>query len=176
MMKDNDLKRNASGYYDETPYKAITSPPLPGEIWTHTMHSDYVLILNSNEKFSVVLKLDEKHREGKIPVQIRAKKTSLVMYTDPMKVSYYFHDLLGAYKWTMADVDFAEVRKKVAKAMGLKVIALTGEKPSKLSALADVTVQAPSAETFQIQEYHLPIYHAICLEVERRLFSDSEDR
>ena len=118
-MKDADLKRNASGYYDETPYKAITAPPLPGEIWTHKAHSDYMLILGSNEKFSSVLKLDEKHREGKIPVQIRAKKTCMVMYTDPMKVSYLYHDLLESYKWTMADNDLAEVRKRVAKALGL---------------------------------------------------------
>lgn len=118
-MKDADLKRNASGYYDETPYKAITAPPLPGEVWTHKMHSDYVLILNSNEKFSVVLKMDDKSRDGKIPVKTRAQKACLVMYTDPMKVSYLFNDLLEAYKWTLADVDFAEIRKKVAKAMGL---------------------------------------------------------
>ena len=58
----------------------------------------------------------------------------------------------------------------VAKAMGLKVLALTGEKPSKLSALADVTVQAPSTETFKIQEYHLPIYHALCAMLEAEFF------
>ena len=58
----------------------------------------------------------------------------------------------------------------VAKAMGLKVLALTGEKSSKLSALADVTVQAPSSETFKIQEYHLPIYHALCAMLEAEFF------
>ena len=58
----------------------------------------------------------------------------------------------------------------VAKAMGLKVIALTGEKASKLSALADVTVKAPSSETFKIQEYHLPIYHALCAMLEAEFF------
>lgn len=61
----------------------------------------------------------------------------------------------------------------VARAMGLRVLALTGEKPSKLSALADVTVQAPSAETFKIQEYHLPIYHALCAMLEEEFFGDT---
>ena len=61
----------------------------------------------------------------------------------------------------------------VARAMGLRVLALTGEKPSKLSALADVTVQAPSAETFKIQEYHLPIYHALCAMLEEEFFCDT---
>lgn len=60
-----------------------------------------------------------------------------------------------------------------AKAMGLGVLALTGEKASKLSALADVTVQAPSAETFMIQEYHLPIYHALCAMLEAEFFGDA---
>ena len=113
-MKDADLKRNASGYYDETPYKAITAPPLPGEIWTHKTHSDYVLILASNEKFSVVLKLDDKPREGKIVVYVRGP-----MYTDPMKVSYLYHDLLGAYVRTLPDMDFAGVRQTVDRKLGL---------------------------------------------------------
>ena len=57
-----------------------------------------------------------------------------------------------------------------AKAAGLTVLALTGERDSKLSALADVTVRAPSAETFMIQEYHLPIYHALCAMLEAEFF------
>ena len=66
----------------------------------------------------MVLKLDDKPRDGKIPVRILGKKTNKTMYTDPMKVGYLFHDLRGAYKWTLADVDFAEIRKKVARALG----------------------------------------------------------
>lgn len=57
-----------------------------------------------------------------------------------------------------------------AKAKGLKVIALTGEKESKLSSLADVTIKAPSCETFVVQEYHLPIYHFLCLKLEEEFF------
>ncbi len=59
---------------------------------------------------------------------------------------------------------------KVAKALGLKTIALTGSKDSMLSELADVTIKAPSDITYRVQEYHLPIYHYICQEVEKRLF------
>ena len=61
-----------------------------------------------------------------------------------------------------------------AKAAGLTVLALTGEKDSKLSALADVTVKAPSAETFKIQEYHLPIYHALCAMLEAEFFGEND--
>lgn len=58
----------------------------------------------------------------------------------------------------------------VAKAKGMKVVGLTGAKPSKLSEIADVCIMAPSTETYMIQEYHLPIYHALCLMVEARFF------
>lgn len=61
---------------------------------------------------------------------------------------------------------------KVAKALGLKVISLTGKKESKLSQLSDTTIKAPAVETFKIQEYHLPIYHAICLALENEFYGD----
>ena len=60
---------------------------------------------------------------------------------------------------------------KAAKALGIRGIALTGAKESKLSALATATVRVPSTETFKIQELHLPVYHAICAEVEEYFYS-----
>ena len=59
---------------------------------------------------------------------------------------------------------------KCAKALGLSVISLTGESGGELLDLSDVCVRAPENTTYKIQEYHLPIYHAICLEVEDILF------
>lgn len=60
----------------------------------------------------------------------------------------------------------------VAKAKGMKVIGLTGQKDSKLSELADVTIQAPNTETYMIQELHLPIYHCLCLMLEDYFFGE----
>ena len=57
-----------------------------------------------------------------------------------------------------------------AKAKGMKVIGLTGEKDSKLSEIADICIKAPSKETYMIQEYHLPIYHCLCLMLEDKFF------
>lgn len=59
-----------------------------------------------------------------------------------------------------------------AKAKGMKVIGLTGEKDSKLSELADVCIQAPACETYMIQEYHLPIYHCLSLMLEDKFFGE----
>lgn len=58
----------------------------------------------------------------------------------------------------------------VARALGIKVIGLTGAKGGELAAVADVCVRAPSDETFMIQELHLPIYHCWCLMLEEKFF------
>lgn len=60
---------------------------------------------------------------------------------------------------------------QVAKAKGLKVIAMTGEKDSRLSALADVTIKVPATETFIIQEYHISVYHVLCAMLEGEFFA-----
>ncbi|GHU81638.1 phosphoheptose isomerase [Clostridia bacterium] len=60
----------------------------------------------------------------------------------------------------------------VAKALGVNVVALTGENGGKLKETADISICVPSNITYQIQEYHLPIYHVICLAVENELFGD----
>lgn len=57
-----------------------------------------------------------------------------------------------------------------AKAKGMKVIGLTGQKESKLSEMADVCIRVPETETYMIQELHLPVYHAICLMIEEHGF------
>lgn len=57
-----------------------------------------------------------------------------------------------------------------AKAKGMKVIGLTGKTGGKLNALADVNMIMPCDETYQIQELHLPVYHALCLMLEEYFF------
>ena len=59
---------------------------------------------------------------------------------------------------------------KAAKTKGLRVLALTGENDSKLSEMADVTVQVPAHDTYRVQEYHLPVYHYLCAAVEEEFF------
>ncbi len=59
---------------------------------------------------------------------------------------------------------------KTAKALGIPSIALTGARESALSALCTCTIRVPETETFKVQELHLPVYHALCAEIEERLF------
>ena len=57
-----------------------------------------------------------------------------------------------------------------ARALDMKVIALTGEGGGKLASYADVTIAVPEKETYLIQELHLPIYHCLCLMLEEHFF------
>lgn len=59
-----------------------------------------------------------------------------------------------------------------AKAMGIKTIGMTGVSGGKLRELCDITIRVPETETFRVQELHLPVYHAICAQVEETLFGN----
>jgi D-sedoheptulose 7-phosphate isomerase len=54
----------------------------------------------------------------------------------------------------------------------MNVISLTGYTGGKLKELSDVLVNVPEIETYKIQEYHLPIYHCICLALENEFFGE----
>lgn len=58
----------------------------------------------------------------------------------------------------------------VARALGIKVIGLTGAKGGELAQVADIAVKVPETETYMIQELHLPVYHCWCLMLEDKFF------
>ncbi len=58
----------------------------------------------------------------------------------------------------------------VARALGIKVIGLTGDGGGELASVADVVVKVPETETYMIQESHLPVYHCWCLMLEDKFF------
>ena len=59
---------------------------------------------------------------------------------------------------------------RVARVRGLRVIGLTGASGGHMLELCDVALRAPARETHLVQELHLPIYHALCLGLEERMF------
>jgi D-sedoheptulose 7-phosphate isomerase len=60
----------------------------------------------------------------------------------------------------------------VAKAFGLKSIALTGRSGGDLAPLADVAIKVPSDNVAEIQELHLPVYHWLSTELEAEFFTE----
>ena len=59
-----------------------------------------------------------------------------------------------------------------AKTAGIFTILLTGNKHGICEQYADLVLAVPESETFKIQELHLPVYHAFCLEVEDAVFGN----
>ena len=59
---------------------------------------------------------------------------------------------------------------KVAKGLGITVIGLTGKSGGSLKEISDVCICVPETETYKVQELHLPVYHYICMELERHFF------
>lgn len=56
-----------------------------------------------------------------------------------------------------------------AKAMGLKVLGLTGLGGGKLASLCDVLLDVPSKHTPYIQQVHVCLYHYLCGMIETRM-------
>lgn len=61
-----------------------------------------------------------------------------------------------------------------ARARGMGVVGITGENAGALGPLCDVCLRMPSAETYRVQEYTLPVYHALCALLEQALFGGGE--
>ncbi len=61
---------------------------------------------------------------------------------------------------------------QVARGLGMTVISLTGNTGGRLKELSNICICAPETETYKVQELHLPIYHHICAEVEKRYIQD----
>ena len=58
----------------------------------------------------------------------------------------------------------------VAKAKGLTTSGLTGKTGGKMNEWCDIHINVPETRTAYVQELHLPVYHAICMMVEKEIF------
>lgn len=59
---------------------------------------------------------------------------------------------------------------KVARIKGMSTIGLTGKCGGELARWCEVTIRVPYTRTSEVQERHLPIYHALCKEMEDTFF------
>ena len=57
-----------------------------------------------------------------------------------------------------------------ARALGARCVALTGRDGGKMRQYADVLLNVDETETYKVQEKHLPLYHQLCMRVEKRIF------
>lgn len=77
-------------------------------------------------------------------------------------------DLLVGFSTSGGSENVVRALQK-ARELGIRSAALTGERPGRCSAEAEVTVQVPSTNTARIQECHLLCVHLMCAAVEAAL-------
>ncbi len=118
--------------------------------------------------------------QGALPaISLSAQSALISAFCNDVDASLVYAQLvwgLGSEKDTLLCLSTSGNSRNVvlaaeaARAKGMRVISLTGERESALSALSTITVKAPATDTYRIQEYHLPIYHYLCAAVEEAFF------
>ena len=63
----------------------------------------------------------------------------------------------------------------VARLRRVSIVALTGRDGGELAKLADVAIRVPADRVYEIQELHLPVYHALALALELSFFGETPD-
>ena len=121
-----------------------------------------------------------KHLEQGLPAISFSSQTALhtAFSNDQDEALFYAQCLLGYGKKedvllgisTSGNAKNVGFALKLAKAMGISSILLTGKDGGTGKDLADLSIIVPSGETYQIQELHLPIYHSLCLMLEQYFF------
>ncbi|WP_297215438.1 SIS domain-containing protein [uncultured Desulfovibrio sp.] len=59
---------------------------------------------------------------------------------------------------------------RLGRAMGLRTLGFTGRDGGTMAQYCDVEIRVPAQTTPAVQELHLPIYHALCAQLEQNIF------
>ncbi len=123
----DELRRNGSGYYDPTAYKALKNiereekemEVRKGEIWEIEVGNQLrtAVVLATQGSYSIVLTFTDEPRERRT-VQINAQG---MKYTEPGMISYKFHDNFVKFIRLTKEEEFADIMKQVSYALGLEM-------------------------------------------------------
>ena len=121
----DELKRNGSGYYDPTAFKALKKieraekemEVKKGEIWEVEFGNNIrtVLVLAAHGSYSTVLTFSDEPRERRT-VQLNAQG---MKYTEPGMITYKFNDGFNRFIRQTKEEEFADIIGQVECAMGL---------------------------------------------------------
>ena len=121
----------------------------------------------------------EKLQRGVSVISLPSQSAVLTAYANDVEPSLMYAQLVFAYARkgdlliaisTSGNSVNVVCAAETAKALGIKTVALTGAKESRLSSVCDITIKVPETETFKVQELHLPVYHCLCAALEEELF------
>jgi len=125
------------------------------------------------------------HLQQALPaIPLTAFNALATAYTNDVNAEYIYAQLvlgLGAPGDVLLGISTSGNAKnvrhalRVARAKHIRTIGLTGETGGAMREFCDTCIRVPSTETFRIQEYHLPVYHALCLMLEDHFFCGEAD-
>lgn len=115
-MIEYDMKRNGSGYYDETPVKSgVLTGPQPGEIW-ETSQGKEALVLKNQGNFCVTLGLNDNQHQDTIEVVSRTVK-----HTNPAMLGYMFNNNFAQYVKNVPEETFLFIMEAVGERLGVTI-------------------------------------------------------
>lgn len=56
------------------------------------------------------------------------------------------------------------------RALGLATMGMTGAGGGRMAGLCDLLLDVEATQTHLVQERHLPLYHRLCMDIERKMF------
>lgn len=62
---------------------------------------------------------------------------------------------------------------QTASALEMKTIGLSGKDGGRMVDMVDICIKVPETEIHQVQEYHLPVYHCLCMMLEEIFFPET---
>lgn len=122
-----------------------------------------------------------KMQQGVAAIPLNCLDALLSAYANDVDADYCYAQLVGALGRegdvfmglsTSGNAKNVTLAVLAAKELGLVTVGLTGAGGGKLAELCDLCIRVPETETFKIQELHLPVYHAICAQVEANLYEE----
>lgn len=122
------------------------------------------------------------HLQGALPaVALTAHEGLNTAFANDVAADMIFAQQVWAYASSSPDVLIALSTSgnsanivnavKVADAMGIESVGITGSRPSLMSELCTLCIRLPETETFKVQELTLPVYHALCAMAEATYFN-----
>jgi D-sedoheptulose 7-phosphate isomerase len=125
-----------------------------------------------------------KNLQGALPAFALVENTALsTAYANDVNPDYVFAQQVYAYARkgdcvlgisTSGNSKNVLLALKAARGRGAATLGLTGRAGGKMKDLCDVCIIAPETETYKIQELHLPIYHTLCIMLERHFWGNNE--
>ena len=122
-MLYNEMKRNASGYYDKTPYEAVLGNCEAADVLESGMNKVY-LILKNHGKFSTALALFSTINPASNTtheVVVDESGNSRKYYTNPAMIQYVFNDIFINRVGTLEQDDFLGIMETVGENLGVTI-------------------------------------------------------